>query len=114
MITVDVLALSIELHQPGVFGHVPVEGTLRFVRARAAIRMAERSVATVDIKSTLSGYFDRIRCKPPVDQIEMVGRFVHKKTAAAGFQPVPAAEIVGSVTRVEEPTKIDRCHLADL
>lgn len=58
-------------------------------------------------------YFYRIRVKPPVQQIEMMG-LMHQQVGAAVLQSVPTSEIGGTVVNIEIPIEINGSDLAHL
>ncbi len=53
------------------------------------------------------------RVDPPVDEVEVVGRLVHEQAAGVLHPRMPAAEVVGAVTRIEQVLQVDRLHVAD-
>ena len=54
------------------------------------------------------------RGDPPVHEVEVVRRLVDEQPARVRLLPVPAAEVVGAVHRVERPLEVHRGHGADL
>ena len=114
LVAVSAFAFGIKFRKTRIFCDVPIKRTLRFVRARPAVRMAKRAVLSVHVQRSVGRHFDRIGIEPPVDQIEMMRRLVNPKAAAARLQTVPATEIIRAVTRIEIPAEIDRRNLADL
>ncbi len=91
------------LRLPGISG----VANAAFISSRQGILLAVKGQVSIS-KNLL-----RDSIKPPVDQIKMVGAFVHEQSSALGHIAMPAAKIIGSVTGIEQVFDVDRFHVAD-
>ena len=87
------------------------------VVVRASVELRDAAgfgvLAAVEPQVALGVDGDGAGLQPEVDEVEVVGRFVHEEAAAVALVAVPAAEVVGAVGGVEQPLEVDGGDGAD-
>ena len=108
-VAVVVLVVEVELLEVRVGGEVERErvagdpGAARGPLAEAARRGV---LGAVEPQAAAREHAHGRRGDPPVHEVEVVRRLVDEQPARVRLLPVPAAEVVGAVHRVERPLEV--------
>ena len=89
--------VHIEVDEVLVLHDVPIVP----VRAAAALRAAKGVVLAVMLKRPLGINEIGLRANPPIEQVEVMTRFVHEQRARETLLPVPTAKIGGAVINIQ-------------
>ena len=95
-IAVMLLVVHIEVDEVLVLHDVPIEIAIVPVRAAAALRAAKGVVLAVMLERPLGINELGLRANPPIEQVEVMTRFVHEQRARETLLPVPTAKIGGA------------------
>src|SRR5699024_9438104 len=118
VVAVQVLGVQEQALELGVGGQVQgerVAGGEQVTPQRRSLAQAPRGrvLRPVEAQPTESEHRLRDVREPPVHQVEVVGGLVHGEPAGAVLLPVPAAEVVRTVHRVQAPLEVYGGHRAD-
>src|SRR5690606_12841926 len=92
-VSVVLLIGHVQLHRMAILRNVPIVAAVGLVVAATAVLPPEGTVAPVVLQGAIGKELLRFGVEPPVQQVKVVGGFMHPQRTPAVHQTVPPAEI---------------------
>jgi hypothetical protein len=108
-----VLIVHIEIYVFFVFGDVEIKFTIGLVVAVPAGFATKGTVFAIMLQLAKGHNFDRIGIQPPVEQVKMMGCFMHPEGTSFVDESMPAPEIICAVVYIEVPVEVYGGNLSD-